>query len=73
MPLLDRDGSVLVVIDLQPRFWGDRLDAEDRRCAAEAAARAAWLATCPDIMAAVAPAHRRSFMPSWVATKPSLP
>jgi len=56
MPLLDRDGSVLVVIDLQPRFWGDRLDAEDRRCAA-----------------AGAPAHRRSFMPSWVATKPSLP
>jgi hypothetical protein len=41
MPLLDRDGSVLVVVDLQPRFWGDRLDAEDRRCAEEAAARAA--------------------------------
>jgi hypothetical protein len=44
MPLLDRDDSLLVVIDLQPRFWGDSLDAEDRRCAAEAAARAAWLA-----------------------------
>ena len=38
MPLLDRDGSVLVVIDLQPRFWGDRLDDDDRRCAGEAAA-----------------------------------
>lgn len=44
MPLLDRDDSLLVVIDLQPRFWGDRLDAGDRRCAAAAAARAAWLA-----------------------------
>lgn len=37
MPLLDRDGSVLVVIDLQPRFWGDRLDDDDRQCAAETA------------------------------------
>ena len=44
MPLLDRDDSVLVVIDLQPRFWGGRLDAQDRQCAADAAARAAWLA-----------------------------
>jgi nicotinamidase-related amidase len=44
MPLLDRDDSVLVVIDMQPRFWGDRLDAGDRRRADEAAARAAWLA-----------------------------
>jgi nicotinamidase-related amidase len=44
MPLLDRDDSLLVVIDLQPRFWGDRLDAADRRCVAGAAARAAWLA-----------------------------
>lgn len=44
VPLIDRDDSVLLVIDLQPRFWGDRLDAEDRRCAEAAAARAAWLA-----------------------------
>ena len=44
MPLLDRDDSLLVVIDLQPRFWGDLLGAEDRRRAQEAAARAAWLA-----------------------------
>src|SRR5690242_14118634 len=44
MPLIDRDDSLLVVIDLQPRFWGDRLGADDRRCAMAAAARAAWLA-----------------------------
>src|SRR5258707_1145753 len=29
MPLIERDDSVLVVIDLQPRFWGDRLGAVD--------------------------------------------
>ena len=114
MPLLDRDDSVLVVIDLQPRFWGDRLDAGDRRRAVVAAARAAWLAAAatawgipavvteeaPDrkgptdeavlrglppgtpvltkpvfglAAASAAPAHRRSFMPSCVATNPSLP
>jgi nicotinamidase-related amidase len=44
MPLLDRDDSLLVVIDLQPRFWGGLLGAEDRRRALDAAARAAWLA-----------------------------
>jgi nicotinamidase-related amidase len=44
MPLLVRADSLLVVIDLQPRFWGDRLDADDQRRAAGAAARAAWLA-----------------------------
>jgi nicotinamidase-related amidase len=44
MPLIERDDSVLVVIDLQPRFRGDRLDAGDRHCVADAAARAAWLA-----------------------------
>ncbi len=49
MPLLDRDDCLLVVIDLQPRFWGDRLDAEDRRCAAAAAARAAWLAAAATV------------------------
>jgi hypothetical protein len=84
MPLIERDDSVLVVIDLQPRFWGDRLDAEDRQCAADGAARAAWLAAAatawriPAVVTeeahpAVAPAHRRSFMPSCVAAKPSLP
>jgi len=44
MPLLTRDDSLLIVIDLQPRFWGDRLDADDLRCAEQAASRAAWLA-----------------------------
>jgi nicotinamidase-related amidase len=44
MPLIAREDSLLVVVDLQPRFWGDRLDADDRRRAREAAARAAWLA-----------------------------
>lgn len=24
MPLIERDDTLLVVIDLQPRFWGDR-------------------------------------------------
>ena len=51
MPLLDRNDSVLVVIDLQPRFWGDRLDAEDRRRAKEAAARAAGARTLADAVA----------------------
>jgi nicotinamidase-related amidase len=44
MPLVARDDSLLTVIDLQPRFWAERLDAEDKRCAEEAARRAAWLA-----------------------------
>src|ERR1700730_15765128 len=43
MPLVARDDSLLAVIDLQPRFWGERLDADDKRCAEEAARRAAWL------------------------------
>jgi hypothetical protein len=30
MPLIERDDTLLVVIDPQPRFWGDRLDAQDR-------------------------------------------
>jgi nicotinamidase-related amidase len=42
--LLSREDSLLIVIDLQPRFRADRLDADDRRCAREAARRAAWLA-----------------------------
>ena len=45
MPLLVCADSLLVVIDLQPRFWGDRLDADDQRRAAGAAARAAISAT----------------------------
>jgi nicotinamidase-related amidase len=44
MPLLARDDSVLVVIDLQPRFWGDRLQGDDLENALRVARRAAWLA-----------------------------
>jgi nicotinamidase-related amidase len=44
MPLIAREDSLLVVVDLQPRFWGDRLDADDLRRASEVAARGAWLA-----------------------------
>jgi nicotinamidase-related amidase len=44
MPLLAREDSLLVVVDLQPRFWGDRLGADDLQHAREAATRAAWLA-----------------------------
>ena len=44
MPLIARDDSLLVVVDLQPRIWGDRLGAGDLRRAGLAASRAAWLA-----------------------------
>jgi hypothetical protein len=44
MPLLAREDSLLVVVDLQPGFWGDFLGADDQRYAREVAARAAWLA-----------------------------
>lgn len=44
MPLVAREDSLLAVIDLQPGFWGQRLDADDKRRAEEAARRAAWLA-----------------------------
>ncbi|MGE5229664.1 MAG: isochorismatase family protein [Deltaproteobacteria bacterium] len=44
MPLIDRDDSLLIVIDLQPRFWSDRLDQEDAGEASSAVARASWLA-----------------------------
>jgi len=44
MPLIARDDSLLVVVDLQPRFWGDRLTPGELRCAEDTARRAAWLA-----------------------------
>ncbi len=44
MPLLERDDSVLIVIDLQPEFWSDRLDEDDAEEVCGAVARAAWLA-----------------------------
>jgi len=42
--LIERDDSVLVIIDSQPRFWGDALSVEDAAGAEAAAARATWLA-----------------------------
>jgi nicotinamidase-related amidase len=44
MALLSRDDSLLLVIDMQPHFWGERLDAGDQGRAREATRRAAWLA-----------------------------
>jgi nicotinamidase-related amidase len=44
MPLLERDDSILIVIDLQPKFWSDRLDKDDAAAVGRAAACAAWLA-----------------------------
>ena len=43
MPLIVRDDALLVVIDLQPRFWGDLLDDTDAAAASQAIARATWL------------------------------
>jgi nicotinamidase-related amidase len=44
MPLIERDDSVLIVVDLQPRFWGDTLDAGDAAAVKDVCGRAAWLA-----------------------------
>jgi len=44
MPLIDRDDSLLIVIDLQPKFWSDRLDKDDAAEVTKAVARASWLA-----------------------------
>ncbi|HEX7994791.1 MAG TPA: isochorismatase family protein [Streptosporangiaceae bacterium] len=44
MPLISRDDSVLIVVDLQPRFWDERLDAADAAKAVAVASRASWLA-----------------------------
>ena len=44
MPLISRDDSVLIVVDLQLSFWGERLEADDANSAVDAARRAAWLA-----------------------------
>jgi nicotinamidase-related amidase len=44
VPLLERDDSVLVVIDLQPGFWGDRLGEADAAEAERTVMRASWLA-----------------------------
>lgn len=44
MPLICRDDSVLIVVDLQPSFWDERLDAGDAANAGAVASRASWLA-----------------------------
>jgi len=44
MSLIAREDSLLVVVDLQPRFWGDHINGDDLRRSREVAARAAWLA-----------------------------
>jgi nicotinamidase-related amidase len=44
VPLIERDDTLLVVVDTQPNFWGDRLGADDLREAERAVHRAAWLA-----------------------------
>ncbi len=43
MTLIERDDSLLVLIDAQPRFWGDALSVEDAAAAHIAILRAAWL------------------------------
>jgi nicotinamidase-related amidase len=44
MPLLERDDSILIVIDLQPKFWSDRLEKDDAMEVNRSVAHASWLA-----------------------------
>jgi len=44
MPLLEREDSILIVVDLQPKFWSDRLDRDDAAAVNKTVARASWLA-----------------------------
>jgi hypothetical protein len=55
MPLIERGESVLVVIDLQPRFWATAWILGDRQCVADATARAAWLAAAANPRLAAPP------------------
>jgi len=43
MPLIERDDSLWVMIDAQPRFWGGALSAEDAAATRIVIQRAAWL------------------------------
>jgi nicotinamidase-related amidase len=43
MPLIDRDDCLLLVIDLQPRFWGDALDEDDAVRVDDVVERSTWL------------------------------
>jgi nicotinamidase-related amidase len=44
MPLLERDDSILIVIDLQPKFWSGRLEKDDAVEVNRVVAHASWLA-----------------------------
>jgi nicotinamidase-related amidase len=44
MPLISRDDSVFIVVDLQPSFWGERLASDDAERAVAGARCAKWLA-----------------------------
>jgi len=44
MPLIERDDSVLIIVDLQPKFWSSRLEKADAAEVNATTARAAWLA-----------------------------
>jgi nicotinamidase-related amidase len=44
MPLLQQDDCLLVVVDLQPAFWGDALSDEEAALVDGVVDRAAWLA-----------------------------
>lgn len=50
MPLIERDDSVLLVIDLQPGFWGERLSKEDAGRAVQVVERATWLAATARVL-----------------------
>ena len=67
MPLIERDDSMLIVIDLQPSFWGERLAAGDAASAVTAASRASWLAVRLALASATRwrPASRRVSNSFW--------
>jgi nicotinamidase-related amidase len=50
VPLISRDDSVLIVVDLQPDFWGERLDECDASSAGAATRRASWLAGAATVL-----------------------
>ena len=50
MPLLEPDDCLLIIVDLQPDFWGERLVPEDVACVADVVDRAAWLSGVADAL-----------------------
>jgi nicotinamidase-related amidase len=76
MPLIARDDSMLIVVDLQPAFWAERLDASEAASAVTAARRAAWLAaaaTALGIPAIVTEEDRQHNGPTDAAVLAALP